>query len=64
MPPEAVARINGELHKAMKAPKVVELFSKFGFEALPGTPQDFYKLSRAESERWGRIIAAAGVKLD
>ena len=49
---------------APKAPKVVKLFADFGFEALPGTPQDFYKLSRAESDRWGKIIAAAGVKLD
>ncbi len=64
MPPEAVARLNAELRKAMSAPKVVKLFSEFGFEALPGTPQDFYKLARAESERWGRIIQTAGVKLD
>jgi tripartite-type tricarboxylate transporter receptor subunit TctC len=64
MPAEAVARLNSELHKAMKAPKVVKLFADFGFEALPGTPQDFYKLSRAESERWGQIIKTAGVKLD
>lgn len=64
MPQEAVNRINGELHKAMKAPKVVKLFADFGFEALPGTPQDFYKLSRAESERWGKVIKSAGVQLD
>ncbi len=64
MPAEAVNRINAELHKAMKAPKVEKLFGDFGFEALPGTPQDFYKLSRAESERWGKIIKAAGVQLD
>jgi tripartite-type tricarboxylate transporter receptor subunit TctC len=64
MAPEAVARVNGELHKAMKAPKVAKLFAEFGFEALPGTPQEFYTLARAESERWGKIIQAAGVKLD
>jgi tripartite-type tricarboxylate transporter receptor subunit TctC len=64
MPPEAVNRLNAELHKAMKAPKVVKLFADFGFEALPGTPQDFHKLARAESERWGKIIKTAGVQLD
>ncbi|HYN64639.1 MAG TPA: tripartite tricarboxylate transporter substrate binding protein, partial [Candidatus Limnocylindrales bacterium] len=64
MPPEAVTRINSELNKAMKAPKVVKLFADFGFEPLPGTPQDFYKMARSESERWGKIIQAAGVKLD
>jgi tripartite-type tricarboxylate transporter receptor subunit TctC len=64
MPAEAVHRLNAELRKAMQAPKVTKLFAEFGFEALPGTPQDFYKMSRAESERWGRIIQAADVKLD
>lgn len=64
MPQEAVNRINAELHKAMKSPKVTKLFADFGFEALPGTPQDFYKLSRAESERWGKVIKSAGVQLD
>jgi len=64
MPPEAVNRLNAELKKAMQAPKVTKLFADFGFEPLPGTPQDFYKLSRAESERWGRIIKTAGVQLD
>jgi len=64
MPPEVVNRLNGELHKAMEAPKVKKLFAEFGFEALPGTPQDFYKLARAESARWGGIIETAGVRLD
>jgi tripartite-type tricarboxylate transporter receptor subunit TctC len=64
MPPEAVNRLNGELKKAMQAPKVAKLFAEFGFEPLPGTPQDFYKLARAESDRWGKVIKTAGVQLD
>ncbi len=64
MPRDVVARLNGELNKAMQAPKVVKLFAEFGFEALPGTPQDFYKLARGENERWGQIIKTAGVQLD
>lgn len=64
MPQDVVNRLNGELNKAMQAPKVVKLFSDFGFEALPGTPQDFYKLARAESVRWGQVIKTSGVQLD
>ncbi|SEB11521.1 tripartite tricarboxylate transporter substrate binding protein [Variovorax sp. YR216] len=64
MSKEVVARLNSELNKAMQAPKVVKLFAEFGFEALPGTPEDFYKLARGENERWGRIIKTAGVQLD
>ena len=64
MPKETVDRLNAELHKAMQSPKVTRLFADFGFEAMPGTPQDFYKTARAESDRWGKVIQAAGVKLD
>ena len=39
-------------------------FNDFGMEAMPGTPQQFAALSRAESQRWGPIIKAAGIKLD
>jgi len=31
---------------------------------MPGTPQQFAALSRAESKRWGPIIKSAGIKLD
>jgi len=64
MPKEVVERLNAELHKAMKSPKVEKLFADFGFEPLPGTPEDFRKLARAESARWGQVIKTAGVKLD
>jgi tripartite-type tricarboxylate transporter receptor subunit TctC len=64
MPPDVVNRLNSELNKAMQAPKVLKLFADFGFEALPGTPQDFYKLARAESGRWGQVIKTSGVQLD
>ena len=64
MPPEVVARLNAELNKAMKNPKVVKQFAEFGFEAMPGTPKEFYTLARAESARWGEVIKASKIKLD
>ena len=45
-------------------PAVQKRFSDFGMEAMPGTPQQFAALSRAESKRWGPIIKSAGIKLD
>jgi hypothetical protein len=33
-------------------------------EAMPGTPEQFFALARAESRRWGPVIKATGVKLD
>jgi tripartite-type tricarboxylate transporter receptor subunit TctC len=64
MPPAVVARLNGELNKAFSAPAVQKRFSDFGMEEMPGTPEQFHTLARAESTRWGPVIKAAGVKLD
>jgi len=64
MPPAVVARLNGELNKAFSATAVQKRFSDFGMEEMPGTPEQFHTLARAESTRWGPVIKATGVKLD
>ncbi|MDB5827138.1 MAG: transporter substrate-binding protein [Variovorax sp.] len=64
MPPAAVERLNAELRKAMQAPRIVQLFAEFGFEAQPGSPKEFEQLARAESARWGTVIKTSGVQLD
>ena len=64
MAPEAVTRLNAELKKAMQHPKVVKLFTDFGFEPLPGTPAEFQALARSESARWGQVIKASNIQLD
>ena len=64
MPAPVVNRLNAELNKAFSVPAVQKRFSDFGMEAMPGTPQQFAALSRAESRRWGPIIKSAGIKLD
>jgi tripartite-type tricarboxylate transporter receptor subunit TctC len=64
MPAPVVNRLNTELNKAFSVPAVQKRFSDFGMEAMPGTPQQFAALSRAESRRWGPIIKSAGIKLD
>ncbi|XDF36098.1 tripartite tricarboxylate transporter substrate binding protein [Paracidovorax avenae] len=64
LPPAVVARLNGEINKALATPPVVQRMQDFGMEALPGTPEQFRAMARAEAKRWGPIIQAAGVKLD
>lgn len=64
LPPAIVGRLNGEINKALATPTVVQRMQDFGMEALPGTPEQFRAMARAEAKRWGPIIQAAGVKLD
>ena len=64
LPAAITARLNGDLNKALLNPAVVKRMNDFGMDALPGTPEQFRAMARAESKRWGEIIKAAGVKLD
>lgn len=64
LPAAITTRLNAELNKALLNPAVVKRMNDFGMEALPGTPEQFRAMARAESKRWGEIIKAAGVKLD
>ncbi|MBU1354562.1 MAG: tripartite tricarboxylate transporter substrate binding protein [Gammaproteobacteria bacterium] len=64
LPAAITARLNGDLNKALINPAVVKRMTDFGMEPLPGTPEQFRAMARAESKRWGEIIKAAGVKLD
>lgn len=64
LPAPVTQRLNAELNKALASPPVVKRMQDFGMEALPGTPEQFRAMARAEAKRWGEIIQKAGIKLD
>ena len=64
LPASVTQRLNADLNKALASPAVVKRMQDFGMEALPGTPEQFRALARAEAKRWGEVIKTAGVKLD
>lgn len=64
LPAPIVARLNQELNKALADPAVLKRFTEFGFEPLRGSPEDFRKLARSESARWGEVIRANRISLD
>ena len=64
LPAALTTRLNAEINKALATPAVAKRMQDFGMEALPGTPEQFRAMARAEAQRWGQIIRAAGVKLD
>ena len=64
LPAPIVQRLNAELNKALASPAVAKRMQDFGMEALPGTPEQFRAMARAEAKRWGEIIQKAGIKLD
>ena len=62
-PNDVVARINGEINKALSSPEVQERIEKIG--GLPGpakTPDEIQTMMKSDYERWGRVVRAAGIK--
>lgn len=61
-PPAIVARLNDILVAANKSQTVGNFYGQNGFEALTGEPEDLRKFQAAESDKWRKIITAAGIE--
>jgi tripartite-type tricarboxylate transporter receptor subunit TctC len=61
-PQEIVDKLNKEINAAIADPVMKARFAAVGGEPLPGSPQVFGKLISEETEKWGRVVRAAGIK--
>jgi tripartite-type tricarboxylate transporter receptor subunit TctC len=55
-PPALVARLNEEINKALKDPKLIDTFAKGAIEPVGGKPEDLGKLARSDSEKYARLV--------
>jgi len=63
-PVAVVTRLNRETVKALQAADLKEKLSGLGLEAVGGTPQQYAQHLKDELAKYGRIVKAAGIKLD
>ncbi len=62
-PPAVVKRLNELLVHAAKSPEAAKAFYEpSGTEVATSSPEDLTKFQAAESQKWGRIIKAAGIQ--
>jgi tripartite-type tricarboxylate transporter receptor subunit TctC len=61
-PAEIVDRLNKEINAAIADPRMHERFAAIGGEPLPGSPAAFGALIAEETEKWGKVVRAAGIK--
>jgi len=63
--PAAIADIlNKEINAALADPKMKDRIVNLGGIEIPGSPADFGKLLVEETEKWAKVIRAAGIKAD
>jgi tripartite-type tricarboxylate transporter receptor subunit TctC len=63
-PKEVIARLNSEVHKALRLPDVKQRLDAGGFEALTSTPEEYGAFMRGEVEKWAKVVKAAGIRAD
>jgi tripartite-type tricarboxylate transporter receptor subunit TctC len=59
-PPEVVRRINADVNKALANPEVQQQLQQFGFEAAPGTPDQFAEVIRADAKKYAELVRRTG----
>ena len=64
LPRETLAKLHGEIRKALASPLVLERFRQLDTEADGGTPEEFLALVRSETPKWAEVVKRSGAKVD
>jgi len=63
-PPEIIGRLNAEVNAGIADPGMKARLAAIGGEPLPGSPADFARLIAEETEKWAKVVHAAGIKAE
>jgi tripartite-type tricarboxylate transporter receptor subunit TctC len=63
-PRPVIDRINREVNAALADPVMKAKLADLGGVPIPGTPEDFWKIHRMETEKWAKIVQFSGAKAD
>jgi tripartite-type tricarboxylate transporter receptor subunit TctC len=63
-PKEIVERLHAEASQVLRMKEVEDKLAAMGSDAIGNTPAEFARFIRSESEKWGKVVKAAGMKPD
>jgi tripartite-type tricarboxylate transporter receptor subunit TctC len=63
-PADIIDKLNGAINSGLADPKFKSRFNDLGAEIFAGSPADFGKFIAAYTEKWAKVIHAAGVKAE
>jgi tripartite-type tricarboxylate transporter receptor subunit TctC len=63
-PKEIIERLNKEINAVLAEPAIKAKLIDLGGDPLIGSPEDFGKMIVAETDKWEKVVKAAGVKVD
>jgi tripartite-type tricarboxylate transporter receptor subunit TctC len=63
-PKPVIDRLHGEISRILGMPDFKEYLTREGFETRPNTPDEFRRFIAVEIEKYSRIIAASGARVE
>ena len=63
-PPDLVARLHQDAVAALRHPPVTQRYAQLGASVVASTPAELATFLKAEMDRWGPVIKAAGIRVD
>ena len=63
-PDAIVRRLNADIVKTLADPESRDRLAAQGLETMPTTPEELKRYTQQDSNRWARLIKAAGIKTD
>jgi len=61
--PEIVKKLNAGLNEVLRQPDIIARFKSLNVDFKENTPQEFRSFVTAETEKWGKVVRDAGIKL-
>jgi tripartite-type tricarboxylate transporter receptor subunit TctC len=63
-PAEVVGRLNREIDAGLSDPTLLAQFASLGATPMRGTPAELGRVIAEETERWGRVVRTAGIRVE
>ena len=63
-PREAIDKINATVNAALSDPGMLRRYAELGGKPIKGTPEDFGKVIKAETDKWAKVVIQSGAKAE